>query len=136
MSFDPSAQGWKQRAAHGFSELVGPFWARREDEGWAYGFVAEPKHVNPRGVVHGGMLMTLVDQALSIIVWEAAQRRSCATIQLDTHFVAAVKPGDFVEARGKVVRQTRSLVFIHGALSVGGREVMTAMGVWKILGSE
>ncbi|MGE0714286.1 MAG: PaaI family thioesterase [Alphaproteobacteria bacterium] len=135
MSFDPSAHGWKQRNVRGFSELVGPFWTRRDEQGWAYGFLAGDRHVNPSGVVHGGMLMTLADQALSITVWEAAERRPCVTVQLDTHFLSPVRPGDFVEARARVVRRTRSMVFVDGALAVNGDTVLTAMGVWKILGS-
>jgi uncharacterized protein (TIGR00369 family) len=133
MNFDPLAAGWSLRPACGFFELLGPLWTKRDESGRAYGFLAEPRHLNPVGIVHGGMLVTLADQALSAIAWEAAERTPCVTIQLDTHFVASVSPGEFVEARGRAVRRTRSVVFVQGALSVGRREVMTATGVWKVL---
>ena len=55
-------------------------------------------------------------------------------MQLDVHFVDAVKIGEFVEARCQVVRRTRSLVFMNGELVVGDRIVATAKGVWKTLG--
>jgi acyl-coenzyme A thioesterase PaaI-like protein len=50
------------------------------------------------------------------------------------HFVDAVQIGEFVEAKCKVVRRTRSLVFMSGELVVGERVVATANGVWKTLG--
>jgi uncharacterized protein (TIGR00369 family) len=130
---DPARDGWRQRTGGSFFGVVGPLWARREDASWAYGFLAEERHTNPAGVVHGGMLTTLIDHALSTIAWEGAERRACMTVALDTHFLAAVRPGQFVEARGRIVRQTQSLSFLQGALSVAGEEVLTASAVMRIM---
>ena len=102
----------------------------------AFGLLTDARHANRRGVVHGGMLVTLMDHALGAVVWEAVGRAPIATIQLDAHFLAAVRPGEFVEARGQVVRRTRSVVFVRGALTAGGREVLAASGIWKVLGGE
>jgi uncharacterized protein (TIGR00369 family) len=131
--FDPAAHGWKSRTFEGFFGLVGPLWTKKEGEGWAYGFLAEPRHANGAGVVHGGMLATMLDHALSIVGWEAQGRKRCVTIQLDTHFLGAVMPGQFVEARGRIVKSTRSLVFVQGSLWVADEEVATATAVLKVL---
>jgi acyl-coenzyme A thioesterase PaaI-like protein len=48
--------------------------------------------------------------------------------------VDAVHVGDFVEMDCEVVRKTRSVVFMRGTLTVGGRIVATADGIWKLLG--
>jgi len=130
---DPAANGWKARSLEGFFGLVGPLWTKKEEGGWVYGFVAEARHTNPAGIVHGGMLTTLLDHALSAIAWEANERRPCVTVQLDTHFLAPVLPGHFVEARGRVVKRTGSLVFLQGGLSVAGEEVAMASAVLKVL---
>ena len=129
---DPTLDGWKPRALGGFFGLVGPLWARKEGDTWAYAVLAEARHANPAGIVHGGMLTTLVDHALSAIAWEANERRACVTVQLDVQFLSAVRPGQLVEARGRIVRQTSSLVFMQGNLSVAGDEVVTASAVLKI----
>jgi acyl-coenzyme A thioesterase PaaI-like protein len=68
--------------------------------------------------------------------WYANERQPQATVQLDVHFVDAVKVGEFVEAKCQVVRRTRSLVFMSGDLMVGDRVVATAKGVWKTLGKK
>lgn len=127
------AQGWRPRTLPGFAGLVGPLWTRQEDGGWAYAILAGPAHTNPAGVVHGGLLTTLIDHALSAIAWEASGRRACVTVQLDAQFLSGVRPGQFIEARGRVVRSSASLVFMQGQLTVDGAEVLSASAVLKVL---
>lgn len=130
---DPAHAGWKSRSLEGFFGLVGPLWTRKEGDSWAYGFVAEPRHTNPAGIVHGGMLVTLIDHALSAIAWEASERKPCVTVQLDVQFIASVRPGKRVEARGRIVKRTSSLVFMQGNLSVLGEEVLSASAILKVM---
>jgi acyl-coenzyme A thioesterase PaaI-like protein len=113
---------------------VGPFWTRRSGDGYRYAFMAEPKHHNRRGVVQGGMLMTFADRSMGMTCWYANERQPQATVQLDVHFIDAVQIGEFVEAQCRVVRRTRSMVFMSAELVVGTRVVATANGVWKTLG--
>ena len=130
---DPTLDGWKARALPGFFGLVGPLWTRKEGASWAYGFLAEDKHTNPAGIVHGGMLTTLLDHTLSVIAWEANERKPCITVALDVHFLAPARPGDLVVARGRIVRQTATLAFTQGSLSVGPQEIATASAILKVL---
>ena len=132
--FDPAAEGWEAYSDEGFIGLVGPLWQKPHGEGYRYAFLAADKHHNRRGVVQGGMLMTFADRSMGMTCWYANERQPQATVQLDVHFVDAVKVGEFVEAKCQVVRRTRSLVFMAGELVVGDRVVATARGVWKTLG--
>jgi acyl-coenzyme A thioesterase PaaI-like protein len=134
-AFDPAAEGWRPLPPRGFPVLVGPFWAKPEGQHWRYGFLAEPRHANVGGVVHGGMLMTFVDDLLGMTVWEACGRVNVSTIQLNTQFIAPARPGDFVEFEAEILRRTRSVVFIRGRSFVGERTVTHSDGVWKILGT-
>ena len=135
--FDPAAHGWKHLRWHeeGFPTLVGPFWSKKEGDRWAYGLLAEPRHGNAHGIIHGGMLVTFLDQILGVTCWEAANRGPVVTIQLNMHFVSGGKAGEFLEARAEAVRATRSVVFVRGQITVGERVVATADGVWKRLGA-
>jgi acyl-coenzyme A thioesterase PaaI-like protein len=105
-----------------------------DGDSYRYAFLADPKHHNRRGVVQGGMLMTFADRSMGMTSWYANGKKPQATVHLDVHFVAAVQIGEFVEAKCRVVRRTRSLIFMSGELSVGDRIVATANGVWKALG--
>jgi acyl-coenzyme A thioesterase PaaI-like protein len=133
-AFDPAAAGWEAYRDDGFVGLVGPFWSRLDGDSFRYGFMAEPKHHNRRGVVQGGMLMTFADRSMGMTCWYANERQPQATVQLDMHFIDAVRIGEFVEAHCRVVRRTRSVVFMNADLMVGARVVATASGMWKTLG--
>jgi uncharacterized protein (TIGR00369 family) len=127
------ANGWTCRQLDGFMGQSGPLWTRREGDGWLYGLLIENKHLNPAGVAHGGALATLIDHVVSTVAWEACDRTPCVTVQLDTHFLAAVRAGDFALARASVTARTGSLVFVDGLVQVEGRAVLTARGVMKML---
>jgi uncharacterized protein (TIGR00369 family) len=126
---------WQPRITNDFPHFVGPILERLEEGRRIFAFMADARHVNDRGVVHGGMLMTFADQAFGELVLDSVDRRLCATVQLNTHFIAAVQVGDLVEARGEIVRATRSLVFMRGFLAVGERTVAAIDGIWKVLHS-
>lgn len=132
--FDPAAAGWEPYTDEGFIGLVGPFWIRHRGDSHEFAFMAERKHHNRRGVVQGGMLMTFADRSLGMTAWYANEKKPQATVHLDVHFIDAVQIGEFVEAKCRVVRRTRSLIFMSGEFVVGERIVATANGVWKALG--
>lgn len=132
--FDPTGAGWKMmKSPGGFSQLVGPIWARKRDEGWQYAFLAEDKHENRQGSIHGGMLMTFADHAIGMTAWEIGGRRKSVTMQMETQFLGRVRPGDFVECHAEVVRAAKTVVFMRGVLKIGDRAVMAANGIWKII---
>ncbi len=133
-SFDPASAGWEPYTDEGFIGLVGPLWRRPSADSYLYAFTAQPKHHNRRGVVQGGMLMTFADRSMGMTCWYANGQRRQATVQLDAHFVGPVQIGEFVEAKCRVVRRTRSLIFMSAELVVGDRVVVTANGVWKTPG--
>jgi uncharacterized protein (TIGR00369 family) len=130
----PAGHGWRTKVDPGLMGLIGPVWIRGERHARRYGFVVEPRHMNRSGAVHGGMLMAFADEVLGRTSAIASGGRTQATIQLDTHFVAPAREGEFVEAEGRIVRQTRSIMFLDGSLTVGDRVVATAHGVWKLRG--
>jgi acyl-coenzyme A thioesterase PaaI-like protein len=119
----------------GLMTLVGPLWQRGEGGDLRFGFRAEEKHLNRRGVVHGGMVMTFADQALGLAAREINGGLPQATIQLDTQFIAPVEVDDFVEVSPQLVRRTRSILFMRGTLLVGERTVASAQGIWKVIGA-
>jgi acyl-coenzyme A thioesterase PaaI-like protein len=124
---------WLPYADDGFLGLVGPIMHRREGDEYILGFRAVDKHRNLRDVVQGGMLMTLADRAMGSAVRAKIGQVPVATIQLDIHFIGAAQIGEFIEARGEVLRATASVVFVNGRLTVGDRVIADAKGVWKRL---
>ena len=125
------------RPAVGFSMLSGPYFEKPgEGVPFVRGFRVEERHLNPEGVVHGGVMTSFADCMLYRAIGdELTHDVLFATISLTTHFLAAGKRGGWIEGRGRIVRRTRSVVFAEGTISDEERPLMTAMGVWKILGT-
>ena len=51
---------------------------------------------------------------------------------MTSDFLAPVKEGQWVEAHGDVVKQTRSLVFAEGRLTADGEAILRANAVLKV----
>ena len=127
------ASGWTEVETTGFVQLMGPLWQRQVDGEYEYAVVAEDKHHNRRGLVQGGVLMTFADRACGMTARYVSGKPKLATVQLDTHFVEAGKIGEILISKPRVVRTTRSLVFITTEVTVDTRCIAMASGVFKIL---
>ncbi len=125
---------WFVHDEEGFLGLVGPVLERWQDDRLELGFSASDKHRNKIGVVQGGMLVTLADRAMGVAAYVAVGKRRVATIQLDTHFLAAAAVEEFIVARPEIIRVTRSVVFVEARVATNDRTLVSAKGIWKILG--
>ena len=129
------SDGWTIVETTGFLHLVGPLWQRIANGAREYALIAEDKHHNRRGLVQGGVLMTFADRTSGMAAHDACGT-PLATVQLDTHFVEAAKIGEILISRPRVVRSTRSLVFVGTQVTAGERCIAIASGVFKILRSK
>ena len=130
------ASGWSIVETTGFVHLVGPLWQRIVDDAHEYALVAQDKHHNRRGLVQGGVLMTFADRTGGMTARFVSGRPKVATVQLDTHFVESGKIGEILISRPRVVRATRSLLFVTTEVTVDKRCIVMANGVFKILKSD
>lgn len=124
--------GWTRKAMKGLPAALDALWVQRDGDGYRYAMQLDKSHANAQGAAHGGVLMTFMDHALSLMIWEASGRAPCSTVHLDSHFLKAVRPPAFVELIGEIRKQGRSLAFARGVLRVDGVDVMEATGVWSI----
>jgi len=127
------SDGWTIVETSGFINLVGPLWQRMVDGEPEYALVAQDKHHNRRGLVQGGLLMTFADRACGMTARFVSGKPTMATVQLDVHFIDAGKIGEILVARPRVIRTTRSLVFVSAEVKANQRTIITANGVFKIL---
>jgi acyl-coenzyme A thioesterase PaaI-like protein len=130
------SDGWKIVETTGFMHLIGPLWERLVDDELEFALITEDKHHNRRGLVQGGVLMTFADRTCGMTARYVSGKPTLATVQLDTHFVEAGKIGEVLTSKPRVVRSTRSLIFISTEVTVDKRVIAMANGVFKILKSE
>ncbi|MBN9013346.1 MAG: PaaI family thioesterase [Rhizobiales bacterium] len=127
------AQGWSILEDDGFIGYVGPLWHRLVDGRYEYAIEGQRKHRNRRGLVQGGLLMTLADRTCGMTARYESGSEHLATIQMDTHFIDAARIGDLIVSVPRMVRSTKTLIFMSAELNVDGRCVMLANGVFKVM---
>lgn len=91
-------------------------------------------HLNPNGVLHGGVLFTMVDTAMGRATMDLLEPGYiCATIEIHTRFLRPVGEGELsVEVR--VVKPGRRVVHLSAeATDSEGSLVATATGSFAVL---
>lgn|SRR3990172_4713525 len=118
--------------ADGFIGHNGPYYWRRDDDGrFEFGFQSDARHANPNGVLHGGAVLGFLDTILGHAVVVESRKR-CATIALDTRFLAAVQPGSWVSGRASIRKLTRGLAFVDAEAAVGETLIVTATAIFRV----
>ena len=90
-------------------------------------------HLNAAGITHGGYLSALVDAGSGTAAHRAAGIAPCVTISLDLKFIGTSKIGDEIIGHTKILKKTKTLVFLFCELKCNNKIITSASGVWKIL---
>jgi acyl-coenzyme A thioesterase PaaI-like protein len=126
--------GWSVWPGDPYEDVNGPFYYRKDEAGRArMGFIAEQRHMNGHGTMHGGCVMTFADYCLFMIGHNEIPGLSGVTVSLNGEFVGAVPLGARTEATGEVVKAGGSLVFVRGLITADGAPAMSFSGVIKKL---
>lgn len=115
----------------GLIQMLGPFYCKHVNDSPVFGLLTAPKHGNPNGIVHGATLVALIDTCMGRVI-EHSTGRKCATIDLDTQFVAGGKIGDWIEARARLRKVTKTLAFLDGEILANGELLMTATAIFRV----
>ena len=90
-------------------------------------------HLNAAGITHGGFICSLIDAGAGTAAHRSAGQAPCVTISLDLKFIATTKIGDEIIGFVKILKKTKSMVFLICHLKSKDKMVASASGVWKIL---
>jgi acyl-CoA thioesterase len=107
----------------------------REEE-WREGYVRlavtlEAKHTNPHGVVHGGVLSTLTDEATGGVIasvrgmeemWAAPH----STVDMSVSFLGSARAGDEILIEARVLKLGRSIAFGEAEVRKRGSDALIA----------
>ena len=78
------------------------------------------RHLNPNGVVHGGVVFTLVDTAMGRATMSVLDEgRICASIEVAVRYLRPINGGRLV-ATASVLRAGRRIVHLEGRVTVDG----------------
>ena len=90
-------------------------------------------HLNKAGITHGGYIATIIDSGAGTGAHRVANNSQCVTISLDIKFIGATKLGDEIIGFVKILKRTRSMIFLICHLKSNEKIIASASGIWKIL---
>lgn len=95
-------------------------------------FVAGEWHSGWAGVVHGGILATVLDEVMAYAIFFTGSK--CLTARMEVRYRAAVSSGDELVAEAHITRDTRRLVDVEGEIRRGDTVIAEATGRFMKMG--
>ena len=95
--------------------------------------IIKENHLNGIGITHGGYISSIIDSGAGTSAYRSANNSPCVTISLDIKFISATKLNDEIIGFVKVLKKTKSMVFLICHLKSNEKIIASASGIWKIL---
>jgi len=104
------------------------------DELYEFSVTVRDIHLNTGKIAHGGFLASIADTGMGTAAHRVADNKRCVTINLDIKFISAAKIGENLTGTVKILKKTKTLIFINCEIKNNSGIVILASGTWKILG--
>ena len=118
----------------GFMQNIGDLSFKKIDKtSFEYSIKILKDFLNTGGIAHGGFIATIADTGMGNAAHISAGNKRCVTINLDIKFISAGKLNEKLVGKVKILKRTKTLVFISSEIFASEKIVATASGTWKIL---
>ena len=118
----------------GFMQNIGNLsFKKLNDQNFEYSIKVLENFLNTGGIAHGGFIATIADTGMGNAAHIAAGNKRCVTINLDIKFISAGKLNEKLIGKVKILKRTKTLVFISSEIFASEKIIATASGTWKIL---
>jgi len=111
----------------------GLFFRKISENEYEFKTTIEENNLNTAGITHGGYIASIIDSGAGTAAHRTAKNSMCVTISLDIKFIAATKLGDEIIGFIKILKRTKSIVFLICHLKNNEKIIASASGIWKIL---
>ena len=95
--------------------------------------IIKEDHLNSIGITHGGYISSIIDSGAGTGAHRTANNSSCVTVSLDIKFIGTTKLNDEIVGFVKILKQTRTMIFLICHLKSNKKIIASASGIWKIL---
>ena len=118
----------------GFMQNIGNLSFKKiDDSSFEFGIKILENFLNTGGIAHGGFIATIADTGMGNAAHVVAGNKRCVTINLDLKFISAGKLNENLIGKVKILKKTKTLVFISSEIFGSDKIIATASGTWKIL---
>lgn len=111
-----------------------PLYAKRTDDAVIIGLRLARPHTNGRGLIHGGLIAALADNAMG---YSCAQKvggvSSLVTIGLAVDFVGTAEVGQWLAIESDVIRTGRTICFAQSLIKADNVVIARANATFRVV---
>ena len=112
-----------------------PLFSRRVDGTVQIGITLRDAHCNSRGLLHGGVIAALADNAMGSSCGAALPSlEGLVTVSLSVDYVGAAKIGQWLQVEPRVLKTDKSMGFADALITADGAVIARASATFRVLG--
>jgi uncharacterized protein (TIGR00369 family) len=113
-----------------------PLWSKQVGSSFVLALEVRDAHCNSRGLLHGGVISTLADNAMGLsCVLQAEVPMPLVTISMSIDFLSVAPLGAWLEFIATPTKIGKNTCFASVEVVTGGKLVARATGVFQIVGA-
>lgn len=123
----------------GLTDPWEPIYSRKTPDNLQLGLILAEAHCNSRGLVHGGLIAALADNAMGLSCAGALigagrdVKKGLVTISLSVDYCGAGRLGEWLQIDPEVTRVGGSIAFSRGIITSSEAVIASANATFKIL---
>jgi uncharacterized protein (TIGR00369 family) len=110
-----------------------PLYAKRDGEAFSLGLWIAHSHCNARGLLHGGVISALADNAMGLACVTQMEGVSALTVSLSVDFLSVGRSGQWLEVRAVHAKLGRTLAFADARIEADGEVIAKAAATFRIV---
>ena len=111
-----------------------PLYTKKTDKAVIIGLRLARPHTNGRGLIHGGLIAALADNAMG---YSCAQMTnwttSFVTISLTVDFVGSAEIGQWLAVESDVIKTGKTICFAQSLIKADGAVIARASGTFRVV---
>ncbi len=111
-----------------------PLFSRKIDGVVQIGLHLRPAHCNSRGLLHGGVVAALADNAMGLSCGTSmATKQGLVTLSLSVDYVGTAKIGQWLQVEPRVLRTGKTVGFSDALVTADGAVIARASATFRVL---
>jgi uncharacterized protein (TIGR00369 family) len=117
-----------------FTDPWEPLYSRRTDKAVVIGLRLAKPHTNGRGLIHGGLIASLADNAMGYsCAQQMGNASSLVTISLAVDFVGAAKVGQWLAVESDVIKTGSTICFAQSFIKADDAVIARANATFRVV---
>jgi uncharacterized protein (TIGR00369 family) len=117
-----------------FTEPWEPLYSKKTDKAVVIGLRLAKAHTNGRGLIHGGLIASLADNAMGYSCAQATGwTTSFVTISLAVDYVGSAQIGQWLAVESDVIRTGSTICFAQSLIKADDAVIARANGTFRVV---